>query len=160
MLIVRTIISRRLACWTGSYHHCLSSGCLGSTLSLSFSDESFEVESLARSLAAKSLGRVTVMLFSSFTFHFSDTCLPSWPRAEIMSRFDFLPCWTVRVVSAVSVISFWKVFLFLGSSFSSLASFFFSLLSLVAFFVVLAFVFFSGAFLKRSFTFLRNGEWL
>ena len=131
-----------------------------------------------------SFGRLTLMLFSSFTFHFSLICLPSGVRADTSRRFDFLPCWMVRVLSGVRVISFWKVFLFLGSSFCSLAS------SFLAFFPAaeppdaLSFpaaepadalffpaaeppdalfflaVFLAGAFLNRSFTFFRKGEWL
>ena len=112
------------------------------------------------------------MLFSSFTFHFSCTCLPSCPLAEMMSRFDFLPCCTVRVLSGIRVISFWKAFLFLGSALASLASSLAAFLASAAlsasalsagFFSFLVFffsVFLAGAFLKRSLTFLRNGEWL
>ena len=140
------------------YHTLSSKGCLGVT-------EIFRV-------TAESVLLMTLILLSSTTLYFTGTVLPSLFLAVTMSLLLFFPCETTSDVSALMVISFSKVFLFLGNCAfdlssaslpsSLLSSFLLSSFGFLASFDEVLVVFLALVLLlfeKRSLAFLRNGTW-
>ena len=167
MLTLRTIIIKRATLCAARYHFWFSSGSFARTDTFIF-------------VAESTLFNIKILL-SSTRLYFSSNTLPASVRPLTMMRFVRLPWFTFIVVSGMSVISFSKPFFFLLSrsrglrSFAS-AGFFFDLrsppfasssrffLASSRFFLRASSVFLRLAaelsFLKRSFTFFRNGTWL
>ena len=149
MPTLRTIIKNRAACCAGLYHHCLSNGSFGTTLSLIFIVSRFFIR----------------ILFSSITLYFTSYGLPSAVLAVTIMRLLFFPWVIVDVVSGFNVSSRWYVFLFSGkaffsfpSSLASLASLLFLLFRICVGRLFIFWVFW--LFLKRSLAFFRKGIWL
>ena len=149
-LTLRTIIITLAMHCAVLYHPLFSSGSLGVTVSFIFIDESVLLNSL--------------ILLSSTFFHFTSIVFPSADFAFTIMRFVFFPWDITMAVSAAMVISFSKLFLFLGSSFCFLPFplSFSPSLSFFSFGIFLfVFVFFltgvTALLLNLSFVFLRNG---